>query len=137
MKAAVVGATGAIGRRVTAELARRDEVEELRLCARDPEEVGRIASLLGGARARAVALGPEMSEGALGGTDVVVSCAGPTSTLEQGVAGAAIDAGSSYVSLCFDRGAATAVQALSDLAKSKDATIVPGCGGSGRRHNES
>jgi saccharopine dehydrogenase-like NADP-dependent oxidoreductase len=128
MKAAVVGATGAIGRRVTAELARRDEVEELRLCARDPEEVGRIASLLGGARARAVDLGPEMSEGALGGTDVVVSCAGPTSTLEQGVAGAAIDAGSSYVSLCFDRGAATAVQALSDLAKSKDATIVPGCG---------
>jgi saccharopine dehydrogenase-like NADP-dependent oxidoreductase len=127
MRVAVVGATGAIGRRVAAELARRDETEELRLCARNPEGAQRIASLLGGAKAQPFGLAASDGD-VFAGTDVVVSCAGPTAALEESLAAAAIDAGSSYVSLCFDRGALAAVQALADRARSNKVTIVPGCG---------
>lgn len=131
MKAVVVGATGVMGRRLTAELARSNDFDALVLAARDPSALARLAEVVTGAGVTTVSLDaadPSAVAAAAAGTDVIVSCAGPTYLFEPSLARAAIDAGASYVSLCDDHGVLGEVLALHDAAAKVDVTIVPGCG---------
>jgi saccharopine dehydrogenase-like NADP-dependent oxidoreductase len=133
MKVLLLGATGAVGRRVAGELARAETVNHLVVSARNATTLERVARHLGGvdrgvfhleldlARANALAE-------AAPGFDVIVSCAGPTHLFEENNVAAAIGAGTSYVSLCDDALVVKRVLAFSDRAVEKGATVVTGCG---------
>lgn len=131
MRALVLGATGVVGRRVAAELAQTSDLERLIVTGRDGRRAERIASLLGSDRVtaevldatdakRVVALAREV--------DVVVCAAGPHYLFEIEAVRAAIDAETSYVSLCDDHSVTPRILALNDAARDAGVTVVSGCG---------
>ncbi len=130
MRALVLGGTGAVGRRTSAELARKDEVTDLIVGGRDYEPLRRFTSRLGDKVRPALveAEGGEQLADACRRVDVVVNCAGPTHLIELPVLTAAIDAGVSYVSLCNDFTGFGAATELDGRARTTGSTAVPGCG---------
>ena len=133
MQVLLVGGSGAIGRRVAAELARSADVERLVITSRDPRKAERVATLLGGLQGRVTGRSldlrdPHDSVAAMRGHDVVVSCAGPFYELEIAAIRNAIDAGVNYVSLNDDHGIFQRVAGLHDAARDEGVTVVSGCG---------
>jgi len=131
MKVLVVGATGAVGRRVTAELIQRGEVERLVVSSRDERKAERLASILGPERVSAEPLDltePERLSKLASDADVVVCAAGPHYLFEIDAVRAVIDGGTNYVSLCDDRSVTDRVLAMHDAARDAGVTIVSGCG---------
>ena len=133
MRVLLLGATGAVGRRVAGELARAETVTRLVVAGRNATRLERVARHLGGSDRGVFLLGLDIARaGALAeagrGVDVIVSCAGPTHLFEETNVTAAIDAGTSYVSLCDDARSVGAILSLSDRAAEAGATIVTGCG---------
>jgi saccharopine dehydrogenase-like NADP-dependent oxidoreductase len=129
MRVLVLGATGIVGRRVAAELARSDEVTDLIIGGRDHERLHRAASLLGD-KARAALVDLEdaaLLEPACAQADVVVNCCGPAHLTELVAAGAAVEAGVAYVSLANDYAAAGSVAQLDQQARASGARVVSGC----------
>jgi saccharopine dehydrogenase-like NADP-dependent oxidoreductase len=129
MRVLVLGATGIVGRRVAAELARRDEVTDLIIGGRDHEKLHRAASLLGD-KARAALVDLEdaaLLEPACAQADVVVNCCGPAHLTELPAARAAVEAGVAYVSLANDYAAAGSVVGLDRDAQASGARVVSGC----------
>lgn len=131
MKALVLGATGAVGRRVSAELAQSPEMAELVLSARDESAADRLAAVLGRERVTAARLDVTDTSGFLDAArevDVVVGCAGPFYLFETDAVRTAIDAGTHYVSLCDDHVVVDRVLALGSAARDAGVTIVSGIG---------
>lgn len=130
MRVLVLGGTGATGRRTAAELARSNEVTELLVGGRDPEVLERLTSLLGDKVHPATidTVDRDALIAACRRVDVVVSCAGPAHETEAAAAGAAVEAGVSYVSLCDDYDASATVAALDRRAHEADVVVIPGCG---------
>ena len=131
MKILVTGATGVMGRRVTAELAQSGEIEELLITSRDGSEATRVASLFGGGRVRGAALDVTDTSAFIGlarGVDVVVNAAGPGYLFEVECVRATIDAGTHYVSLCDDVVVTERVAALDPAARDAGVTVISGCG---------
>ena len=129
MKIAVLGATGHIGRRVAAELARSQDVDDLLLTGRDETRVRRLADVLGHDRTHSVALDVAVEDVAshIADRDVVVSCVGPCYLFEERLASAAIDAAVPYISLCDDLDALQSVQGLHARAAQRGIAVIPGC----------
>lgn len=133
MKALVLGATGVMGRRVSAELARSTEIERLTLSARAGAGAERLTAMLGGGDGKITPLTLDVSNqedlvGAMRDVDVVVGCAGPFYSTEIDCVRAAIDAGTHYISLCDDQEPAETVMAMDGAAKDAGVTIISGCG---------
>ncbi|MBW3594760.1 MAG: saccharopine dehydrogenase NADP-binding domain-containing protein [Actinobacteria bacterium] len=131
MKVLVVGATGAVGRRVASELAQSEQVERLVLTGRDNGRAERTASLFGTDRVTAEALDlhdPSRLVSLARAVDVVVCAAGPHYLYEVDAVRALIDAGTHYVSLCDDHSVTHRVRSMHDAARDAGVTIVSGCG---------
>lgn len=133
MNALVLGATGAMGRRVAAELARSDEVTSLTVAGREQARAESVAALLGGAQrnVRAITLNLDEADtlvSTLRENDVVVSCCGPTYLFETRLVAAAVAAKVPYVSLFDDHMILDQVAAHGPAAERAEVTIVPGCG---------
>ena len=131
MKTLVIGATGAVGRRVSAELAQASEVTDLILAARNESAAARIATVLGADRVRSTSV--DLTDTAplialARDVDVVVSAAGPYYLYEIDTVRAMIEAGTNYVSLCDDHVVTDRVLALDDSARDAGITVVSGCG---------
>jgi Saccharopine dehydrogenase NADP binding domain len=130
MRVLLLGGTGIVGRRVAAELVRIKEVSDLIIGGRNYEKLHRSTSLLGD-KARAALLDLE-DDIVLGAAcvqaDVVVNCCGPAHLTELPAAGAAIEAGTAYVSLGNDYAAAGAAAELDERAHALGSTAVVGCG---------
>jgi len=131
MRALVLGATGAVGRRVTSELSQKGDIEHLIVSSRNGQAAAGLAALLGSERVVAEALDlthTDQLEKLARDVDVVVCAAGPHYLFEIGVVRALIDAGTNYVSLCDDQSVTDRVYALDDAARDAGVTIVSGCG---------
>lgn len=131
MKVLLAGATGAIGRRVAGELARRGSIESLVVTARDKGHADQLASMLGGDRitGEALDLTDQRRIAALArDVDVVVCAAGPHYRFEIDAIRAAIDARTHYVSLCDDHSVTDRVRALDNAARDAGVTVISGCG---------
>lgn len=129
----LLGATGFVGQRTAAELLRQPEVEELWVSGRNEGRVAELARLFDNNTGRVHPLPVDLTEKPVlqvGGraADVVVSCAGPAYETEVPAVRAAIDAGSSYVSLGDDHGALQTIRQLDGDARSAGVTVVSGCG---------
>ena len=123
MRAVVVGATGAHGRRVASELVRSDEVNDLVLVATRLDRLGRLAAVLGGPT-RNVSTSTHL-DGAVEGADVVLSCLdGDHASCVR----ASIAAGSACVVLADDAETWDRVRVLNDAARTAGTTVVSGCG---------
>jgi saccharopine dehydrogenase-like NADP-dependent oxidoreductase len=129
MNGAVVGATGAHGRRIASELARSDAVTSLLLVARSREPLERLASVLGGARRNVTSREGDARElwmgEALSGCDVVVTCAAEA---HLPCATAGISAGTHCVALAEDPVTLQRLEALDGEARAKNVTVAAGCG---------
>ncbi|HEX2049002.1 MAG TPA: saccharopine dehydrogenase NADP-binding domain-containing protein [Actinomycetota bacterium] len=104
MNVLLLGATGTIGRRAAAELARSDEVTRLVVAGRGAAETGRVARLLarpdGSVTGAAFdARDPAAVHRHADGCDVVASCAGPAYDVDAGALTGAARAGVPYASL--------------------------------------
>lgn len=131
MKALVVGATGAVGRKVSAELAQAPEITQLVLAAREESAADRLAAILGRERVASTRVDVTDTAGFLGAArdvDVVVGCAGPFYLFETDAVRTAIDAGTHYVSLCDDHVVTERVLALGSAARDAGVTVVSGAG---------
>ena len=131
MKVLVVGAAGAIGRRVSAELASSPDVEKLVVTSRDADAASRVASILGTDRVDDEVLDIEDTDRFVSlarDVDVVVCAAGPHYLFEASAVRAAIDAGTHYVSLCDDHVVTERVLALDPAARDAGVTVISGCG---------
>jgi saccharopine dehydrogenase-like NADP-dependent oxidoreductase len=133
MRVLLVGATGSIGRRTAAELARSQEVHTLAVAATDGDRAERVAMILGGTSGKVRGIEVDVRRaGALAQAaaeaDVVVSCAGPAYLLEASSVEGAIEAGVPYVSLCDDHPATAEVDTFDRAARDRGVTIVSGCG---------
>jgi lysine 6-dehydrogenase len=133
MKALVLGATGVVGRRAAAELARSEHVDVLFAAGRDDARVAWLADVLGGPGGKVRPLALDVRDvGAMRDAarrvDIVASCAGPSYLLEVPATRAAIEAGVPYVSLCDDHAAAEEVLRFDDDARRAGVTVVSGCG---------
>lgn len=131
MKALVLGAAGAIGRRVTAELIQAGELEKLIISSRVKDRAQRVASLLDPERVTAEELDlrdASRLKALAREVDVVVCAAGPHYLFEIDVVRSVIDAGTNYVSLCDDRSVTDRVFAMHDAARDEGVTILSGCG---------
>jgi saccharopine dehydrogenase (NAD+, L-lysine-forming) len=131
--AVVVGASGAAGTRVSAELARSEEAESLKLVGRNSSALEWLADALSdsGKQVDPVVVDVTNAEGAaraFAGADVVVCCAGPFHEIEVSAASAAIQAGVPYVSLCDEYGVFQEVRELDESARRAGVTVVSGCG---------
>ncbi|HEU4487763.1 MAG TPA: saccharopine dehydrogenase NADP-binding domain-containing protein [Actinomycetota bacterium] len=135
MRALVLGATGAIGRVVAAELSRSSEVDELTLAARNEGRLKWLLELLGDDSSRLSALAFDLRDerarerhfGELS-PDLVISCAGPARELEVDCARTAVETGASWLSAANDHSVAEAVRALDPTAIEAGVTVVSGCG---------
>ena len=133
MKLLMVGATGAVGRKVAAELAQSNEVDELIVTSRDKAAADRLASLLGPGRATGEVLDIDDTHRFVSlarGVDAVVCTAGPYYLFETEAVRAAIDARTHYISLCDDQAVVQRVRALDTEAKDAGVTVISGCGAS-------
>ncbi len=133
MRALLLGAGGAIGSRVAAELARAPELERLQVAGRDEGGLQQLARALDPEGDRVQARRLDLADLDRAGdvfqkADVVASCAGPSYRTELAAAEAAVGAGTAYVSLCDEHRAFERVAALSSAAEAKGCTVVPGCG---------
>lgn len=133
MRVLLLGATGAVGRRVAGELARAEAATHLVVSARNATTLERVARHLGGADRGVFHLELDLARAnalaeAAPGFDVIVSCAGPTHLFEEANVTAAIGAGTSYISLCDDALAVQRTLAFYDRAVETGATVVTGCG---------
>lgn len=129
MRALLLGASGTLGRRVAADLARAAPVTEVVLAARRERPLAEVAALLGGARlCRLDVTVPGALESTLDGIDVVVNCAGPGHLTEEPAARACAAAGVSYLSVNADHEPIAALMALGDTAKKSGAVLLSGIG---------
>lgn len=131
MKLLVAGATGAVGRKVAAELAQANDVERLVVTARDGAAADRLASILGSGRVVGEALDVFDTERFISlarEVDVVVCAAGPHYLFEIDTVRAAIDAGTHYISLCDDHSVSDRVVAMNDAARDAGITVISGLG---------
>ena len=131
MKVLVTGAAGVMGRRVTAELAQANEVDELIVTARESNTVERLASIFGSHKVRTDRLDVADTRRFVSlarGVDVVVSAAGPYYLYEIDAVRAVIDAGTHYVSLCDDHVVTDRIAALNGAARDVGVTVISGCG---------
>ena len=135
MNVLVLGASGVMGRRAAAELARSEAVTSLSVAAREPTTAKRLIGVLGGPESRVTPRSFDLTDRtrlveAMRDADVTVGCAGPFYALELDCVRAAIDAGTHYVSLCDDDAVTARVLALNDAARDADVTVISGCGAS-------
>ena len=131
MKVLLLGATGALGRRVATELIRVGDLTQLTIAARNRDALDRVAELLRGSvdvRTDAFDLTAGDVASHLEGHDLVLSAAGPGYSLEEASIAAAIDAGVDYASLNDDLAPAQTAVGLHEQARDKGITIVSGCG---------
>ncbi|HZJ51459.1 MAG TPA: saccharopine dehydrogenase NADP-binding domain-containing protein [Actinomycetota bacterium] len=135
MRALILGATGAIGRTVAAELARSTEVERLWLAGRNEARLAWLVDVLSGDPSRISAHAFDLHDGALRdrrfrelSPDLVISCVGPAGRLELPCARAAVEVGASWLSSANDHAAAEAVPSLHASAVTAGVTVVSGCG---------
>lgn len=131
MRALVLGATGVLGRRVTATLSRHPEVEAVVASARDGDTAEHLVGILGGGKTRSLPLDVSDTSAvvrAARDADVVVGCAGPFYLLERDCVRAAIDAGTHYVSLNDDHTATEQIASFDAEARDAGVAIVSGCG---------
>lgn len=133
MNVLLLGATGAVGRRVAGELARSDAVTRLVVSSRNSADLEAVAHNLGGVDRGVFHLELDASDEhglALAGRefDVIASCTGPAYLYEETAVSSAIATGTSYVSLCDDAATVQALVESSDSAATAGATIVSGCG---------
>ena len=135
MRALILGASGAIGRTVAAELARSTEVERLWLGGRNEARLAWLLDVLAGDPSRISALALDLHDHALRdrhfrelAPDLVISCVGPAGQLELPCARAAMEVGASWLSSSNDYGAAEAVTSLDAEAMAAGVTVVSGCG---------
>ena len=131
MKALILGATGVVGRRVCAEVARATEFDSVTVAGRRGDILDRLVTTYGSDRflARDVTAGdPDSVRTAMEGADVVLSAVGPAYQWESDLVTAAIATGTDYVSLADDLSATEETVALDEGAKKTGATIVSGCG---------
>ncbi len=130
MRIAVLGATGATGRRVARDLLERSDVSEVLLLDRNPETLRHLSTRLGEGRIETAALGLSVSPlaKALAGCDVGIGILPRDLKLERVVLRAAIQAELPYLTACQD---AEMIQVLlSHDAEARDAhtPIVVGAG---------
>ena len=135
MRALILGATGAIGRTVAAELARSTEVERLWLAGRNEARLAWLLDVLSGDASRISAHAFDLRDDTLRGRrlselspDLVISCVGPAGQLELPCARAAVGAGASWLSSANDYEAAEAIFGLDAEAVAAGVTVVSGCG---------
>lgn len=131
MKVLLLGATGAMGRRVATELIRMGNLTHLTVAARNGDALDRVAGLLRGSvdvRTDDFDLTAGDAASHLEGHDLVLSAAGPGYALEETSVEAAIAAGVDYISLNDDLAPARAAVHLHEAALDKGITIVSGCG---------
>lgn len=131
MKVLLLGATGAIGRRVATELSQSGDVDHLVVTGRDQSAVMRIASACGTDRVSGETLDIQDSDRFVSmarHVDVVACAAGPHYLFEADAVRAAIDAGTHYVSLCDDHVVTERVLALDGPARDAGVTVISGCG---------
>ena len=129
----LLGATGAVGRRVAGELSRSDAVHRLVVSSRNGTTLERFAHNLGGAERGVFPLEMDVSKEdslAVAGRefDVIASCVGPSYLYEEIVVSAAVAAGTACVSLGDDAATLQRLGESSDSAAAAGATIVTGCG---------
>jgi lysine 6-dehydrogenase len=132
VKVLLLGGTGAHGKRVAAELARSEEVDQIVAAGRDFETIRRLAAALGGPRGKVRPEVVDLNEagalrGPASGVHVIASCAGPSS-FEQSAIEQAIDLGVPYVSLCNDETVTTRLVGLDQSARDAGVPVVSGCG---------
>jgi len=135
VRALLLGATGAIGRTVAAELARSTEVERLCLAGRNEARLAWLLDVLSGDPSRISAHALDLHDHALRdrrfkewAPDLVISCVGPAEQLELPGARAAVGVGASWLSSANDYAAAEAVPSLDAEAVAAGVTVVSGCG---------
>lgn len=129
----VLGATGALGRRTAAELARFSQVDRVMIAGRRRNALDEVHSFLGGPRGKAEPVllrSPEPSDlaGLFARAHVVVSCVGPAGLVELQYVEAALTARVPYASLCDDPQVTRAALELDATARKDGPTIVLGCG---------
>jgi saccharopine dehydrogenase-like NADP-dependent oxidoreductase len=129
----VLGATGAIGRRVAAELARAPEVERVVVAGRRRAALDDVHAFLGGPKGKAdpvLLRSPDALElvGLFERVDAVASCVGPAGQPELQFVEAALGARVPYASLCDDARVTRTALELGTTARRDGATIILGCG---------
>jgi saccharopine dehydrogenase-like NADP-dependent oxidoreductase len=135
VRALVLGATGTMGRAVSAELVRNSEIDGLVVASRSIERAEWAAQSLGGAPRgiRAVAIDVRDEEAARrafdsSGCDVIVSSAGPAQETERSGVLAAVHASIPWASLCDDHLVTEELWALRDEIAAGGVPVVSGCG---------
>ena len=131
MRALLIGATGVVGRRVAAELARNEEIETLFVAARTMDVVGRLAGAIGGSAGKIRPLVLDVTDyeslvPAFKEMDVVASCAGPAYLTEETSVAAALAAAVPYVSTSNDYPVTEAVMGLQGIDEAA-APVLSGC----------
>ncbi|MDQ3662585.1 MAG: saccharopine dehydrogenase NADP-binding domain-containing protein [Actinomycetota bacterium] len=135
MRALILGATGAIGRTVAAELARSPEVERLWLAGRSEARLAWLLDVFSGDSSRISAHAFDLHDHALRdrhfrelSPDLVISCVGPAGQLELPCARSAVEVGASWLSSANDQDAVEAIPSLDGQAAAAGVTVVSGCG---------
>jgi len=129
----VLGATGAMGRRAAAELARAPEVARVMVAGRSRSALDQVHSFLGGPSGKAepvVLRSPNAADLAelFGRVDAVASCVGPAGPSELQFVEAALAAGVPYASLCDDPHITRSALELGATARADRPAVVLGCG---------
>jgi saccharopine dehydrogenase-like NADP-dependent oxidoreductase len=127
----VLGATGAMGRRTAAELARTPEVGRVVVAGRARASLDELHAFLGGPRGKGEPVllrSPDARDltDLFARVDAVVSCVGPSAPVELQFVEASVAARVPYVSLCDDARVTRA--ALEPSTRREGPTIVLGCG---------
>jgi hypothetical protein len=125
VRAVVIGATGAHGRRVASELLRSQELTGLLLVARSPDPLEQLASHLGGARRNVAYVAAAAAGDVLSGNDVVICC---SSSEQAAWVEAAITARVACVTLADDPAEWKQVADLDRSARANGVTVAAGCG---------
>jgi saccharopine dehydrogenase-like NADP-dependent oxidoreductase len=130
MRVIALGGAGDMGSYAVRELARHEEVTELMIADFDEDRANALATELG-SRCRSMmvdAENPADLSRAVEGYDVAMSAIGPFYKYEKKVAGAAVEAGVDYVSICDDYDAALELFDLDDEASKRGVTVLTGMG---------
>jgi hypothetical protein len=125
VRAVVVGATGAHGRRVASELIRSPDVTGLLLIARSSDPLEQMTSHLGGPRRNIAHIAADATADVLAGHDVVVCC---SSSAQTKWVEAAIGARVGCVALEDHLTAWDSVTGLDERAREGGVTVAAGCG---------
>src|SRR5918999_810938 len=135
MRALVLGATGTMGRAVSAELVRNSDLDGLVVASRSIERAEWAAQSLGGTsrgiRSEAIDVRDEDAARRAfdsSGCDVIVSCAGPAQETERPGVLAAGQASIPGASLCDDPLVTEELWALRDESAAGGIPVVSGCG---------